>query len=140
MCISRYQYILFVQALNTDKTWFRAAKEKVVHIVGYDSLSLNDATKIIIISIKMCTVISFCSTCVFVIRLQFFFLKMYNSLINYIAANVVVLCKIHANPIIHLQQRADYCNLNNKQVPWLGPELFRVRCILLRKRVPIHFP
>lgn len=84
MCISRYQYILFVQALNTDETWFRAAKEKVMHIVGYDSLSLNDATK------KMCTVISFCSTCVFVIRLQFFFLKMYNSLINYIAANVVV--------------------------------------------------
>lgn len=49
MCISRYQieYILIVQALNTDKTWFRAAKEKVMHIVGYDSLSLNDATKII---------------------------------------------------------------------------------------------
>lgn len=47
MCISIYQYILIVQALNTDKTWFRAAKEKVMHIVGYDSLSLNDATKII---------------------------------------------------------------------------------------------
>lgn len=47
MCISRYQYIVFVQALNTDKTWFRAAKEKEMHIVGYDSLSLNDATKII---------------------------------------------------------------------------------------------
>lgn len=47
MCISRYQYILFVQALNTDKAWFRAAKEKEMHIVGYDSLSLNDATKII---------------------------------------------------------------------------------------------
>lgn len=47
MCISKYQYILFVQALNIDKTWFRAAKEKVMHIVGYDSLCLNDGRKII---------------------------------------------------------------------------------------------